>query len=207
MARIAPSVFADWQSRAAQLAPEDDSYKARVARATTILHRDWLAAHEERTKLRWAWHAFFQNWDVLLTPAAAGAAWPHDQKGERLDRVITVNGKPENTNDQLFWAGISRRGPPALDRDPDRPDGNGIATGRPDHRRQSPGPDLDRLRPAPGARDRRLRTTPGVLSFIFLPVIPRRQREAKKARALAQRADRGDLGEPKTHLVQIFAML
>ena len=102
-----PAVFADWQSRAAQLAPEDDSYKARVARATTILHRDWLAAHEERTKLRWAWHAFFQNWDVLLTPVAAGAAWPHDQKGERLDRVITVNGKPENTNDQLFWAGIS----------------------------------------------------------------------------------------------------
>ena len=107
MARIAPAVFADWQSRAAQLAPEDDSYKARVARATTILHRDWLAAHEERTRLRWAWHAFFQNWDVLLTPAAAGAAWPHDQKGERLDRVITVNDKPENTNDQLFWAGIS----------------------------------------------------------------------------------------------------
>jgi len=107
MARIAPSVFADWQSRAAALAPDDDSYKARVARATTILHRDWLVAHEERTKLRWAWHAFFQNWDVLLTPVAAGAAWPHDQKGDRLDRVITVNGKPENTNDQLFWAGIS----------------------------------------------------------------------------------------------------
>jgi amidase len=107
MSRIPPAVFAEWQARAAALAPEDDSYKARVARAATILHRDWLAAHEERTKLRWAWHAFFQDWDVLLTPAAAGPAWPHDQTGDRLDRVIPVNGKMENTNDQLFWAGIS----------------------------------------------------------------------------------------------------
>jgi amidase len=44
---------------------------------------------------------------VLLTPAAAGPAWPHDHKGDRLDRVITVNGKAEDTNNQLFWAGIS----------------------------------------------------------------------------------------------------
>jgi amidase len=106
-ARLAPAVLAEWQARAAALAPEDDSYKARVARAATMAHRDWLAAHEERTRLRWAWHAFFRDWDVLLTPAAAGPAWPHDQKGDRLDRVITVNGQPENTNDQLFWAGIS----------------------------------------------------------------------------------------------------
>ncbi len=105
--RSAPEVFADWQRKAAALAPSDDSYKARVARAMVLLHRDWLAAHEEREKLRWAWHAFFRDWDVLLTPAAAGPAWPHDQKGDRLDRVITVNGKPEDTSNQLFWAGIS----------------------------------------------------------------------------------------------------
>ena len=107
MARIAPNLFAEWQSKAAALSPSDESYKAQVARAATILHRDWLAAHEERTKLRWAWHSFFKNWDVLLTPAAAGPAWPHDQKGDRLDRKITVNGKLEDTSDQLFWAGIS----------------------------------------------------------------------------------------------------
>jgi len=105
--RSAPEIFADWQRKAAALAPSDDSYKARVARAMVLLHRDWLAAHEEREKLRWAWHAFFRDWDVLLTPAAAGPAWPHDQKGDRLDRVITVNGKPEDTSNQLFWAGIS----------------------------------------------------------------------------------------------------
>jgi amidase len=107
MSRIAPEAFAEWQRKAAALSPDDDSYKARVARAATILHRDWLAAHEERAKLRWAWHAFFKDWDVLLTPVAAGPAWPHDQKGDRLDRKIMVNGRLEDTNDQLFWAGIS----------------------------------------------------------------------------------------------------
>ena len=57
--------------------------------------------------MRWAWHDFFKQLDVLLTPVAAGPAWPHDQKGERIDRKIIVNGKSEDTNDQLFWAGIS----------------------------------------------------------------------------------------------------
>ena len=107
MARIAPEVFAEWRAKAAALSPGDDSYKAQVARAATILHRDWLGAHEERTKMRWAWHAFFKEWDVLLTPAAAGPAWPHDHVGDRLDRKITVNGKLVDTSEQLFWAGIS----------------------------------------------------------------------------------------------------
>ncbi len=107
MARLAPEALAEWQRKAAALSAGDESYKAQVARAANILHRDWLAAHEERTKLRWAWHAFFKEWDVLLTPAAAGPAWPHDQKGDRLDRKISINGRPEDTNDQLFWAGIS----------------------------------------------------------------------------------------------------
>ncbi len=106
-ARLPPEAFAEWREKAAALAPEDDSFKARVARAATLLHRDWIAAHEERTKLRWAWHAFFGEWDVLLTPAAAGPAWPHDQQGDRMDRVIAVNGRSESTMDQLFWAGIS----------------------------------------------------------------------------------------------------
>jgi amidase len=107
LSRGAPEAFAEWQRKAAALSPADQSYKAQVARAATMLHREWLGAHEERTRLRWIWHEFFKDWDLLLTPAAAGPAWPHDQKGDRLDRVITVNGRPEDTSDQLFWAGIS----------------------------------------------------------------------------------------------------
>ncbi len=148
--------------------------------------------------MRWAWHAFFQNWDVLLTPVAAGAAWPHDQKGERLDRVITVNGKPENTNDQLFWAGISGVVHLPSTVTPDRADGGGAAAGRPDHRRQSPGPDLDRLRPSPGARDRRLRPTPGVLSAFF------RHPGEREEGASAQRSGRiEEIWEPRPILFRL----
>ena len=51
--------------------------------------------------------AFFADWDILLCPAAASAAWPHDQKGERWQRKITVNGNAVASTDQLFWAGYS----------------------------------------------------------------------------------------------------
>lgn len=87
------------------LAPGDDSYYARMMRATTMSHRDWLAASESRTHMRWRWAEFFREWDVLLCPAAASAAFPHDHVGERYERTIVVNGKRVATTDQLFWAG------------------------------------------------------------------------------------------------------
>jgi amidase len=43
----------------------------------------------------------------MLCPAAASAAFPHDQAGERHERTIPVNGKQVPTTDQLFWAGYS----------------------------------------------------------------------------------------------------
>jgi len=70
-------------------------------------HRDWLALNNRRHQMRLAWAEFFKEWDVLLCPAAASAAFPHDQKGERHERTITVNGKQVPTTDQLFWAGFS----------------------------------------------------------------------------------------------------
>jgi amidase len=43
----------------------------------------------------------------MLCPTAASAAWPHDHKGERHERFITVNGHLVSTIDQRFWAGYS----------------------------------------------------------------------------------------------------
>jgi len=48
--------------------------RAAVARGATLLHRAWGNANETRTKLRYTWHEFFKNFDVLLTPVAATAA-------------------------------------------------------------------------------------------------------------------------------------
>ncbi|MEO1190639.1 MAG: amidase [Pseudomonadota bacterium] len=106
MARVGAAERARWEARAAALTPDDQSRKAEIARAAVLSHKDWLDTHEEREQHRWAWHRFFQDWDVLLAPAAAGPAFPHDHKGERIDRTIEVNGKQENTTDQLFWAGL-----------------------------------------------------------------------------------------------------
>ena len=50
---------------------------------------------------------FFEEYDLLLCPAAASAAQPHDHEGERWTRTVTVNNEQVLTTDQLFWAGIS----------------------------------------------------------------------------------------------------
>ena len=92
---------------ARSLGPTDDSYLARMARANAMLHRDWLRLNNRRHQLRLAWAEFFREWDVLICPAAASAACPHDHKGERHERTIMVNGKQVPTTDQLFWAGFS----------------------------------------------------------------------------------------------------
>ena len=86
---------------------DDWSYRAYIDRAVTLHHRDWWQLHNEREKLRLAWAEFFREYDLLLCPAAASAAYPHDHEGERADRMIPVNGKPEPTVDQHFWAGLS----------------------------------------------------------------------------------------------------
>ena len=92
---------------ARRLPPGDESYYARMARANTMSHRDWLAANEARHRMRWKWAEFFREYDLLLCPAAASAAFPHDQQGERHERTIEVNGHRVPTTDQLFWAGFS----------------------------------------------------------------------------------------------------
>ena len=89
------------------LPADDDSYYARMVRGNTIYHKDWLDADEIRQRMRFKWAEFFQDHDLLLCPAAASAACPHDHVGERYRRMITVNGKQVSTMDQLFWAGIS----------------------------------------------------------------------------------------------------
>ena len=89
------------------LRPDDESYYARMMRANTMSHRDWLAVSETRHRMRWKWAEFFEAYDLLLCPPAASAAFPHDQHGERHERTILVNGRQVPTTDQLFWAGYS----------------------------------------------------------------------------------------------------
>jgi amidase len=85
----------------------DQSYYAKMLRAYTMFHRDWLGVNNRRHAMKIAWQAFFADYDLLLCPAAASAAFPHDHAGERHERTILVNGRKVPAVDQLFWAGYS----------------------------------------------------------------------------------------------------
>jgi amidase len=104
---LPPTAFVREVELARSLPEGDDSHRARMARGSTLLHRDWLALNERRHRMRLAWSAFFRDWDVLLCPAAASAAFPHDHEGERWQRMISINGRRVPVTDQLFWAGYS----------------------------------------------------------------------------------------------------
>ena len=105
---VLPTDLFESQRRRAELLSDDDhSYLAKTLRGVVQTHRSWFLAHEQRAALRRQWNAFFQSFDVLLCPVAASAAFLHDQQTERPFRQIQVNGRAENYNDQLFWAGLA----------------------------------------------------------------------------------------------------
>jgi amidase len=105
--RMSEDEIAAAAKRGKEFDGDDKSYVAMMNRALGITHGGWLKANERRHQLRQVWDAFFDDWDVLLCPCAASAAWPHDQVGERHERMIPVNGKMVSTIDQRFWAGYS----------------------------------------------------------------------------------------------------
>jgi len=106
--RLTPEDFERHVEAAHGLVPADQSYFARMTRGVALTHRDWLAGNEERHRLRLRWAEFFHDYDLLLCPVTAGAAYPHDHdhEGERWKRMIQINGKPSPTINDLFWAGL-----------------------------------------------------------------------------------------------------
>jgi len=105
--RMRDEDFVRQQEIVKTLTDDDVSDRAAVARGATLLHRAWGAANERRTKLRYAWQEFFKRFDVLLTPVAATAAFPHDRNPDRDKRTVSVNGKTAPYADQLFFAGLA----------------------------------------------------------------------------------------------------
>ena len=105
--RQTPESFAKLLAAKEKLNPRDAGYYAQMVRATTQPHKDWLIASNRRHQMRLAWADFFKDWDVLLCPNAATAAFPHSMPGERWERMITVNGKQQPVTTQMWWAGIA----------------------------------------------------------------------------------------------------
>jgi amidase len=78
----------------------DDGGKA-VEKVFT--HAEWLELDTARHLLRRAWKAFFQDWDVLICPAAPTVAVPHDPKHAWHERKMMVKGRPTSPADPTFW--------------------------------------------------------------------------------------------------------
>lgn len=93
------------QEAAAASDPNDRSQEMASIRGIVLGHREWLIADHQRERLRYAWRDFFREWDVLLCPQSATAAFPHDHAPFH-ERSIQVNGQPQTYFRQIFWAGL-----------------------------------------------------------------------------------------------------
>ena len=98
-----------YQSRlegVAALDDDDQSESATTLRAMVMSHYDWLRHNNQRAVIRWSYHEFFNNFDVILKPILPTAAFKHDHR-PFSERSIDVDGTALPYFRQIFWAGIS----------------------------------------------------------------------------------------------------
>lgn len=105
-ASVTDAQFADATARRATVREDDWDYGAMLVRAWTMPHRDWHAWNARRMAICEGWRTWFERFDVLLCPTAATTAFPHMQQGERWERMLDVNGTPQPSTTQMFWAGL-----------------------------------------------------------------------------------------------------
>ncbi|MFI5032079.1 MAG: amidase family protein, partial [Reyranellales bacterium] len=105
--RMPDEEYAARRAAAEGLGADDKSTLAQMLRGMVLSHRDWLALNERRHRMRLVWDAFLKDYDVLLCPVTASAAFPHDHDPSRAKRTIVVNNKRVPFSDQLFWAGYT----------------------------------------------------------------------------------------------------
>ena len=94
---LTDALFAKHQRSAQQLDPADESYYAQMVKANTMHHRDWLYLNEKRHRMRLKWAEFFNEYDLLLCPAAATRCVCAQSTGRALgthDRRSTASPSP-----------------------------------------------------------------------------------------------------------------
>jgi amidase len=70
-------------------------------------HADWIELDAARNSLRRAWRSFFNEWDILLCPAAPTVAVPHDPKHAWHERKVMVKGRAISPADPTFWGAFT----------------------------------------------------------------------------------------------------
>lgn len=104
-AGVSDEVHAARKAELAALPPGEDSPRAKQIRYAVADHRDWVKHHHRRFRIRQAWEAFFDNWDILICPQMPTAAFKHDHS-EAMARSIDIDGQSYPYYDQLSWAGL-----------------------------------------------------------------------------------------------------
>ncbi|MEZ5561288.1 MAG: amidase [Pseudomonadales bacterium] len=104
--RMPDSDYQGLREHVESLDPADQSDAARVFRAQVSSFRDWSASNELRHHLRWKWHEFFKNFDVLIAPIMPTAAFAHDHR-KFGERTIVVDNQEYPYFQQVFWAGLT----------------------------------------------------------------------------------------------------
>ena len=105
-ARAPADFYAKLKADGAALDPEDHSDMAKHLLRQTASHWDYEQANEVRTHMRWAWHTFFKDYDVLITPIMATPAFEHDHR-PMGQRTIEVDGEEQPYFQQIFWPGLA----------------------------------------------------------------------------------------------------
>jgi amidase len=91
--RASPDDFAQSQRLVSSQPAADHALQTERARGRVMSHRDWLAANAARVTLGQQWQAFFREWDVVVYPAAAVPAFPHDHSEPFEARHLEIDGQ------------------------------------------------------------------------------------------------------------------
>lgn len=91
----------------------DDPFERAYCRAFAASAADYLVWNAERERYRESFREFFEQWDILLTPANIAPAFPHTDEPQEM-RTIQINGRPVDYYLQPVYSAIaSLSGQPA----------------------------------------------------------------------------------------------
>ncbi len=79
---------------------------AKIARAATLTHREWLIANERRARFGRTMRRFFERYDVMIAPCAPVTAFPHDHRPFAKRRLRLSDGRKIAYDSLLNWIAL-----------------------------------------------------------------------------------------------------
>ncbi len=108
---VGSSAPQDAAAMAAAVGKDETGYAARLAPLYTPPLAAWFELRERREHLFRAFKQFFEDYDVLLCPAAVVVAFPHMTEGashaDQLSRRLSVSGRSASYFDNFAWPGVA----------------------------------------------------------------------------------------------------